>query len=79
MENKYELREKEIETLKGRVEKLRELTLQEDEEIRNLIKEQIQVLTPNKLWFGIDSRRTYSDYWRVEIGFIDEKGEKRPP
>ncbi len=75
MENKYELKEKEIETLKGQVEKLRELTLKEDEEIRNLIKEQIQVLTPNKLWFGIDSRRRYDDYWRVEIGFINEKGE----
>ena len=75
MENKYALQEKKIEELKTQVETMRELAVKEDQEIEEAIKAKIQSLTPNKLWIGIDSYRTYSDYVRIEIGFIDEKGE----
>ena len=75
MENKYEIQEKKIEALREQVENLRQLVIKEDNEIKEAIKAKIQELTPNELWLGIDSRRSYDNYWRVEIGFIDENGK----
>lgn len=75
MENKYEFKEKQIEVLRGQVEKLREAVKKEDKEIRDLITEKIQSLTPNKLWLGIEILRKYSDYWRVQVEFVNEEGK----